>query len=247
MFSFKNRILKFKQKRDQKRLLLKAESLLQGLNIEVDTTDVDDSALLFMLDDNTTSLLVVDPGVVGHRIETNVAFDVDIANLKTVSDICGIVFANRCSMTELKGVGTDKVQVGVCCHIGTQLTKSNLESAVLYVQQCIQMLTDLLIQKLERASNPILDISMFEGLDISFNPRILGEKKDFLYKDWESFAKAVIKDEDGLVDAELPEIIACRDFEKANEVPLSEVGDMVFKELIWHRKILSSLGEYSIN
>jgi hypothetical protein len=230
-------------------LLFKAEATLVLLGFKVER-DVDAGVLIFQLDKAGAAMLAVDDEQWGHYLETNVVFDAEVANLKLFSDIVDVIFMHKCISTGLTHGGDEQVQVTICHPLDKRITKASIAEGAQNISKCLQDLTKLIQDKLANIQNHIVDLSMFEHLDISsFNPRMLGERKEFLYKTWNNYAQAALKLNESPtlanVEATISEIVACRDFEAKNEMLLAEIGDSVLQELRMHRKMLSS-GEHNI-
>lgn len=249
MFStFKSLASQVKQKINQKVGMFKATLVLSLLQISIEDQDSQLGTILFTLDNGGTAVLVITDNERDTYIGTNLVFDTDAASLKTMSDIADIAAAHRCLVTGLSNAGEGRVKLALSYYdVGQTFGREEVSRGVSHINRCLESLTILLQQKVDKAANPIIDLSMFEDMDLTFfNPRQLGERKEFSYYSWENYAKAALSDQDGLVDVpSLDEIAACKDFEEKNDLLLADVGDSVLSELKMHR-ILSNMGDHSI-
>jgi hypothetical protein len=98
-----------------------------------------------------------------------------------------------------------------------------------------------------------LDLSMFDDIELGgFDPKGLGEKKEFVHETWQKFIEALVRMPD-LDPTDMAYLIAelqtCAKFEKVNGLLLAEVGEEILREILWNRKFaeLRSVDKYSIN
>lgn len=242
--SLKAKLLKYK--------IYKNTKLVAGqLNKDVyRIADIDhnNGSILVDLGNNLDVLISIDRITASQvRLETSMVFSGDTLNLKTYSELANICYAEDVPLTGVYAKGDGKVKIYIsktvqmsAVHI---LSKALLEiiNAITLCQQYLQLRSNC-------AKYPMLDLSMFSDLEIdNFFPKDLGEKKDFIHGSWQSFIDAILRDYDsGTISPEdasitIKELEACRLFEEANDLLLSEVGDTVYQEIVWNRDLLARI------
>jgi len=238
-----------KDKISEKAMLWRAEALLNLAGIKADDVDVEDNAILFKTLNDKTALFMVDT-TIGHRLESTIAFDAEASSLKAVSDIANVAFSHKCCTTGLKVSGPGRLRVLIAYHLGSGLSKEAVENGVELLGLCIEEIVENLTLKVDNASKAMIDISMFSEFDaMIFNPRLIGERKEFLYSTWDNYARAVLQNQDELASVEttIDEIMACKEFEEVNDIPLAEIGDVARKELGSHQVNMEMADDLSIN
>lgn len=247
MFSFlKHQTKNAVSKISTRALMLKMEALFVSLGVEVVEKDVDAGFLVFQLDSKSAALLLLNVDYDNHYIESNIIFDVEVGTLKLMSDVADVAFEHQCAITGMRGLLEDKAQVGIRYKLENPITRKNLGTAVSNFRECLTSLTTIVQSKLDSFNSTMLDISMFEHLDVSMlNPRLMGERKEFVYHTWERYAQAMAElgsefETLSNLEASVPEIMACREFEEKNKVSLAEVGDIVARELKLHRHFMDT-------
>jgi hypothetical protein len=211
---------------------------------KVADTDMMSNSFLIDLDGDLSVLLTVDKDFAQIlRLETSIIFDGDILNLKTYSDIANIFYAADMPVTGIYPYGSGKVKFYVNRTIPFSEVYylprilSDLREGISLCEKYLQLRDD-------RTKHPMIDISMFSDIDPNgFNPKDLGEKKDFIFGDWKTFISAVVKShEDGDLSSDQAELMllelkACESFEEKNKLMLSEVGDVVWQELLSYQNL----------
>lgn len=204
--------------------------------------DIDKISNSFLIDlgEELNVLLTVDKDYAQIlRLEAAIIFDGDILNLKTYSDIANLFYTADMPVTGLYPQGSGKVKFYVS-RVITFSEVALLPNILTELHSGISLCEKYLQLRENRTKYPMIDISMFSNIDSSgFNPKDLGEKKDFIFGNWKTFISAVIKShEDGDLSSDqaslmLLELKACESFEEKNKLMLSEVGEVVWQELSW--------------
>lgn len=214
--------------------------------------DIDKISNSFLIDlgRDLSVLLTVDKDLAQYlRLETAIIFDGDILNLKTYSDIANIFYTADMPITGIYPQGSGKVKFYVNRTIPFSAVTS-LPDILADLHSGISLCEKYLQLRENRTKYPMIDISMFSDIDSNgFNPKDLGEKKDFIFGNWKTFINAVVKShEDGDLSSDqaglmLLELKACELFEEKNKLMLSEIGEVVWQELVWSRNFQNDLSD----
>lgn len=177
------------------------------------------------------------------RLETAITFDGDSLNLKTFSDLANIFYTADMPITGIYPQSAGKVKFYVNRSLPFRSVMS-LKDILKDFHDGILLCYKYLSLREGHIKEPMLDLSMFIGIEMSgFNPKDIGEKKEFVFGTWSNFINAVVKShEEGELNSEdagamLSELKACEMFESKNRLPLSEMGDVVWQEIIWNRNL----------
>lgn len=116
------------------------------------------------------------------------------------------------------------------------------------IKLCSQAIIDYLYRADVRMNVDFLDLSMFSQTDLYlFNPQFLGENKEFIFKNWDTYIEYTKNNpDDSLAGGNnylLLDLEACKKFEEKNKMLLSEVGHRVVKELVWNSKFKNLLDD----
>lgn len=218
-----------------------------------DIGDIDKENLSLLVNHEEFSLLVsLDPETKTIEFNSTIIFDGDLGNLKTLSSLAHTAFYYKFTISGLSHKSNCQTRL----YLEKELDYSSVKK-VGFVTQCAHQCIDTIVRYLHyrHLQNDLdnLDLSMFEDIDLFlFDPKGMGEKKDFQFGDWTSYSSSVSRGEiEMIVDSEIMinEIEACAKFEQANNMLLSEVGDRILEELVWNRQMkdLSVSDDYSIN
>lgn len=208
-----------------------------------DIVDVDFSTMSFLVDLNDDVTAVISKEGDAVRLESSLVFDAEILNMKTYGDIANIAFTGEMPITGIIPAGNGNVKI----YISRIALRHQLKSMKPILDDfksgmmCIKKYIDL---RENVTKYPMLDLSMFEEMDLNgFDPRAIGEKKEFVFGTWHNFVRSLMRScESESLDYEvakqmLAEIKACEEFERSNKLSLAEVGDLVWKELVWNREL----------
>lgn len=214
--------------------------------------DIDMISHSFLIDlgEDLSVLLTVDKDFAQTlRLETAIIFDGDILNLKTYSDVANIFYAADMPITGIYPQGTGQVKFYVNRIISFSEVAS-LPYVLIDLHNGISLCEKYLQLRENNTKHPMIDISMFSDIDSSgFNPKDLGEKKDFIFGNWKTFINAVMRShEDGDLSSDqaglmLLELKACELFEEKNKLMLSEVGEVVWQELVLARNFQNDISD----
>lgn len=197
------------------------------------------SQILLSLDKKTNTL----------RLETTVIFDVDVLNLKTFSNIAHMAMISGFAISGVVPTANKCVKV----YLGKDTERAlSIGKELRLMEKVLKQILQYLQNRVYQANATELDLSMFSQIDLyGFDPRTLGEQKDFIYLSWQNFIDEVSQAQSfsvAEVATTVEELIACAEFEDKNNMSLSEVGDIVLEELIWNRALLESEeDEYRVN
>lgn len=183
------------------------------------------------------------------RFEAAIIFDGELLNLKTYNDIANIFYTANMCVTGMYPQGNGKVKFYASCT--TDFARVNQLGDVLIEFHSAIILAHRYIKLREtHTAYPMLDLSMFESIDVyGFNPKDLGEKKDFIFGNWNTFVSAIVHSHEAgeLTSQEaaaiLMEIKACESFESKNKMLLSEIGEVVWQEIVWNRNLQDQLSD----
>lgn len=181
------------------------------------------------------------------RMEAAIIFDASIINLHTYSNINLYANLYGCITSQIHTQENKKIKI-----VFKRLVDiKRIKYCIRQMHKCIQSCTIYLTERLKQQELTNLDLSMFEELDISsFDPKSLGEKKEFIYKSWQNFIVDAAQSTSS--NKELSELVselnACSEFEQRNKMRLSEIGDVVLNELVWNKNIMVNQDEeFKIN
>ena len=190
----------------------------------------------------------------GFSVEATVIYTDELMSQKTMSDISNIAFAHRCLTSGVRKADDGRLRMNLGYQLGTSLSYKQLQAALKNITKCMFILERYLLERVMLFTKPKYDFSMFEHIDITkFNLQLMGERKEFIFGSWENYSAEVIKEHGNSIDSPtsgdlLTKIKACEEFEKANEVLLSEVGVFVLEELVLAHQLREiSKKTYAIN
>lgn len=224
-------------------------SLVSLIKKQFSIADIDEEnfTALVELGDETTALVSLDCKTNTVYVETTIIFDTVLLNLKTLSSINDIAYYYG-NMVGGAGIKNES-QCGLYVSRKCKLSSGNVCIELEKHRDFLIALQNYLESRVVSQNADNLDISMFEDLDLTlFNPKAIGERKDFCFGDWESFRSSVVEDGEEY-SSYLAEVEACALFEERNDLRLSEVGDMVLDEIIWNRQLIITAADddYSVN
>jgi len=213
--------------------------------------DQDEYAFLVDLGDPICTLVSLDETTKSLMLESTLVLEPHILNLKTFSAMAHVCMSNGLGMSGVVpgSNGTVKVYIGKTI---SDKSMKRLPYEMEQVRTCITQIIGYINYRSGQNELLSLDLSMFEEIDVNnFNPQVFGEKKDFIYRTWQNYANAVVSSSANLSEASdtINKINACAEFERLNDLSLSEVGDIVLEELVWNRGFVSTAEEddYQIN
>lgn len=239
---FKNLYLKLKY--------ASLKAALKKSKYVIEDEDPDTFSLLISLNQDTSIIIELDDNKV--KFETTFIFDSYLMNLKTLSSISHTAYFYGMANSGFLNKSPDQIKFYLSKEIDINVLSSRLDDTLSTMESCILQIAGYILHRMRQLSQN-LDLSMFEDLDLFlFDPRSLGEKKEFLYKDWDKYIESIANDESKIgVSPEimLSELKACKEFEDKNGLLLSEVGDDILLEIIWNRRIAEmAVGDkYSVN
>lgn len=228
--------------------LYRASKFIKKLDYYIENVSFEDNTIIFS-NNNHIILFSINDGFLGQRLEATVTIKSDeLVSLKTLSDISNIAFIHTCSMSGMKH-GYEGIRISIGLSIPGKLCFDNIKTSILYLEQCIKSMDTYIFGRYSSFNDSSLDLSMFEETDLFlFDPQALGEKKQFIYETWTNYLEKAAHEDFYSFSESVVDIKACMLFEEANKLLLSEVGDMVLRELIWNRNMSeSSNNDYSVN
>lgn len=187
------------------------------------------------------------------RLESTMVFEADIANLRTMSSIAHVTMSHGFGLSGLVPGDEGKVKLYVMKYIDLGTMKKKLPEDIKKMNDCLKIIISYINQRMGQKHLKELDLSMFSEVDITqFNPQLMGEKKDFQYQSWETYAESVLElQKNPSINGVslLEEIQACAKFEHKNQMHLSEVGNIILDELVWNRNFIEAAaeGKFHIN
>jgi hypothetical protein len=221
---------------------------LKSFNFYIENVSFEDKTVIFSKDDKLM-LFNLNDGFLGHRLEATVTIkSEDLVSLKTLSDLSNIAYIHTCYMSGLKH-GHEGIRIPLGLAVPKQLRKNDIKMSVLYLEECIKTMDSYIFGRYSNFNDNNLDLSMFEETDLFlFDPQLLGEKKQFIYESWLAYLERAAEADFSSFSETISDIKACMVFEKTNKMLLSEVGDMVLRELVWNRRMSeSSADENTVN
>jgi len=216
------------------------DALLLALNrvgCETERTDDPDIFLVF-LGDEISAIAQIGSNRTSIKLETTLIFDSDLVNLKTLSNISHIGMVHGLASSGIFTVGDGRSKIYVSKEVSVFKICDSIHETVANFKEAILALADYMQLRTKQKQFTNIDLSMFYAIDLtSFNPRVLGEKKEFLYTSWQKYADDLMEDADDYEDiaSKITQIKACADFETKNDLCLAEVGDIILDDLYWHR------------
>jgi hypothetical protein len=214
---------------------------------------MDEESMSILIDFGDFSVLVsLEPDGRTINFEATLIFDGDLGNMKTLSSLAHTAYYHRFGISGLSNKASSQVKL----YLGRDLDYSSIHKLGEVLEasyQCLDTMVRYLYYRSLQTDSAALDLSMFEDVNLFlFDPQAMGEKKDFHFGDWSKYADSVSSGEtEVVVDPEIviEEIQACAEFENKNNMLLSEVGDRILEEIIWHRQMreLAKSDKYSVN
>lgn len=199
------------------------------------------------------TLVFVSKDRASYAIESTIVFVPDIINLSTLSHLAHTAITGGFGISGVvpTGNGSLKIYVGKTVDFrAIDRISIELEN----MKECVKMMVGYINYRTNQLNTQKLDLSMFEEIDDleGFDPQMLGEQKDFIYRSWQRFAEEVAAEAEDVAEAAdaLRKISACAEFESKNSMHLSEIGDMIKDELLWNRSILTMAradDKYNVN
>jgi hypothetical protein len=231
-----------------------ADKYLRTLGFTDLSADLHDKSILFTFDQDRVAILNMDYDMLGYSIEATVVLPAHILSLKTMSDLCNIIFTYCCAGSGIRPAGDDSIRLNVSYHIGETLSLGGIKLGIQYLCKCLATLELYLVQRNKNIDKEIYDLSMFEHIDLTgFNPQDMGEQKEFIFGSWEAYSKSVRTEYDDFpnhpyaVDV-LSKISACQIFEEKNGIPISEIGTWLVDDIILYRQMIeTSKTSFGIN
>lgn len=239
----KNLYLKFK--------FAALKAAIKKANYAIEDEDKETFSVLISINPDSAVLLSLNNEIV--KLETTFIFNSYLINLKTLSSISHAAYFYGFSNSGILNKNQDQVKFYLAKEVPINSLSSRLKDELEKMEKCIDHIAGYISYRMNQSNLKELDLSMFEDIDLFlFDPRSLGEKKDFVYKDWPTYIESVENDDSNVgVNPEimLSELKACAEFEKANDVLLSEIGDDILLEIIWNRRIaeMATKDSYSVN
>lgn len=216
-------------------------SYLTKSGFSISEIDHDDQAFLVDLGDPICTLVSFDKDTQSLLLESTLILEPNIMNLKTFSAMAHVCMSNGLGMSGIVPANNGTIKV----YIGKTISSASIKRLPYELEQVRTCLTQIIGYINYRSGHSELlnlDLSMFEEIDVSnFDPQVFGEKKDFVYRTWQNYANAVVSSSENLSEASetIKRINACAEFERLNDLRLSEVGDIVLEELVWNRGFMS--------
>jgi len=215
--------------------------------------DNDCGAYLIDFENDSYALVSLSENLKTIEFEGTIVFDSDLVNLKTLSSIAHAAFCSGLSTTGICVKNENQVKIYVRKSLDFFAIYSRFEDELEITKNCISSIRKYLHSRLDQIQHTYLDLSMFNDIDLlTFDPQGLGEKKDFVYENWENYMNAVLAEDNSVFNAgpKIEDLIACAEFEDKNEVLLSEIGNSLLKEIDWNRQMhlaMASSGKYFEN
>lgn len=214
--------------------------------------DPETKSILVDLGKPLCTLVFLDKDEKSYLIESTIVFDSDILNVSTFSHLAHTTITAGFGISGVVPVGNGSVKLYVGKSIDMRAL-GRLPEELSKIKDCINMMIGYINYRTEQLGASNLDLSMFEAIeDIeTFDPQMLGEQKDFVYRTWQKFAEEIAEEAEDVAEAAeaLRKISACAEFEVKNDMNLSEIGDMIKGELLWNRSLFSvdEDDKYSVN
>lgn len=181
------------------------------------------------------------------RLESAIVFNGDSLNLKTFSDISNIFYSTDTPITGIFPQHNGRVKFYISQTVLFKNLKS-LKSMLGILRDSVNLCNKYLSLRDKHTKEPMLDISMFADFDLTgINLKQMGEQKEFVWGTWSAFVRAIVAShEAGEINSNdagimLKELKACELFEAQNKLLLSEVGDVVWQEIMWSRDFDANL------
>lgn len=183
------------------------------------------------------------------KLETAVIFDNILLNTKTMSNVLDYAYQANCSISGILIQNEEQVKFNISKDF-SYLDLAKIKSDSLKFKNCILDIFKYLNSRIESASSTYIDLSMFENVDLAyFDPQFYAEQKEFVYGSWEKYIESLKSGTNqsqmnGITvdkDVIIQEIQMCKAFEEANNMLLSEIGNLVVQEIIWNRQLILDL------
>lgn len=224
---------------------------LERAGANVSTADSSDSILLANFGVEPFALEVKDQNL---YMEKAVLYTSEMSNLYTFSSICHISSNYGIASTGLTlKEGFAKFYLTKKIPLIVVSDRKAFENELFEFNECMNNVIGYLKYRVDKVSSRVLDISMFEGLNLfGLDLQKLAEYKDFRFGSWENMLDSYMTDEFDFKVDKVPLdtlILACSDFEEKNNLVISEVGEEVLEEILVHRSIsiLEAEKEYSLH
>lgn len=214
---------------------------LTKCGFDISEIDHDDQAFLIDLGDPICMLVSFDRDTRSLLLESTLILEPSILNLKTFSAMAHVCMSSGMAMSGIVPADNGTVKV----YIGKTIDSASVKRLPYELEQartCIAQIIGYVNYRSGQSELLNLDLSMFEEIDVSnFDPQVLGETKDFVYRTWQNYASAIVSSSDDLSETSetIRRINACAEFERLNDLKLSEVGDIVLEELVWNKGFAS--------
>lgn len=183
------------------------------------------------------------------ELEIGFRYSSNLLSLHTMSFIADIAFSYKCGVTGARNYSNGVVKTNVIRQF-KYIDFENLASNIDIIYTVSKYIDKYIKIRGGQTELNFLDISMFEDVDFEVvDPHMLGEQKQFSFGNWDSFYNAIEKDNDLTgehKDAMLIGIEACKKFEEENSLLLSEVGEIVLYEIMYHSSI-EPAGDFDVN
>ncbi len=232
----------------------RAKNILKSLGFKEILEDQADGSIVFNFADNKVACLNMNDTRYGYSIEVSLNFDGDLINLKTLSDLASMTYANRCHISRVYPSSERKVRINALLRVGRILSTSSVRKAVQDLELAILTVSQYMEYRVGLLQRTHWDLSMFDGVDLNgFSPQFMAEEMEFVAGSWEQYSDMIKEDYSDFKnhpeEARLLALIAaCVEFERANKVQLSQVGDLLADELAESKiQIAASQDNYGVN
>lgn len=204
---------------------------------EIEDSDDSEKSLLVDLGESGSVMASLDKSNM-ILFEATIIFDVPLLNLKTYSSIAHTAYYYKFSISGVSRNSNSQVKFFLTRYDNPS-NINDIDAILDDCEKCIGTITKYLNYRVQQFDNfDTYDLSMFDDVDVvAFNPKEMGEKKEFTYETWSELYKDIVGQADDYLSLNMVSlhecVKACQEFEEKNKALLAEVGDQVMNELIW--------------